>query len=181
MLYTSVASLPAQITCDLTMREFPGDNRKPSPGSNEVSDSTVWQTTSESRLTECLALDLKVRLKETCISGTTDVKRLPHSWHVGRPPFNENYPRQAPKPEIDLNTHLIRMRSGDHVFGKSMQHKIQVRPCKVPEKRGYHAKDAELTGLIVVVVTARKVFIWTMCSVGLYINENILKECSQLP
>lgn len=84
-------------------------------------------------------------------------------------------------PEIDLNAHLIRMWSGDHVFSKSMQHKIQVRPCEISEKRGYYADGAELTGLMVVVVPVRKVFKWTVCSVGLYVNENALEEGSQLP
>ena len=83
--------------------------------------------------------------------------------------------------EIDLNAHLIRMGSGDNVFCKPMQHKVQIGPGEVPIQYGYHSDSAEMTRLMIVIVAVRKVDAWMVCSVRFYGDENTLKKGGQYP
>lgn len=102
------------------------------------------------------------------MSGIPNTERVSYRWYVWRPPINEDNPPKAPSSEIDLNTHLIRMRSGDYVFCNCMQDEIQVRPGELPVKRGHYNDGAEMMRLMIVVVTFRKVHVWMTCSVRFY-------------
>lgn len=68
-----------------------------------------------------------------------------------------------------------------YILRKSVQHEIQVRPGEVSKQRWHDADGAEMPRLMVVVVTVRKVYVWVLCSIWFYGDENVLKKGGQLP
>ena len=103
---------------------------------------------------------LKIRLKQTKNSGITNRDETPFRWRIWCPPIKEDDPSQTPVSKINLNTHLIRMWSLDYVFGKCVQHKVQIGPGEIVVKGRYHAYFAEMTRLMVDIETTGDIFVW---------------------
>ena len=73
------------------------------------------------------------------------------------------------------------MWSGDNILCKCVEHEIQVGPGEVPEKGGYYGDGTNLTDLMVVVVTIRKVLVRMVFSIWSYGDENVFEEDDYLP
>ena len=52
---------------------------------------------------------LKIRIKQTKVSGITNRDEISFRWHIWCPPIKEYDPGQTPPSEINLDAHLVRI------------------------------------------------------------------------